>query len=181
MPIGYDLCISIRPRRRSLQVRGGSVRRHAPTMLKRRVATAILAATMFVSTTSPATAEERPALPVGSRGGTYLAFPIEHPPLRFLGVVEPGLLSNLARCHVPERPLCDTGVTCLAWVTYEIEINAAGRVEHVAVVGRCPARPLPEDPWARMQDWFFNPKIENGRPVAVRGTITLAYPLGVAS
>jgi hypothetical protein len=117
---------------------------------------------------------------------TYVSAPIEavpiiQPPMRYLRIVDDSVRSNLARCDASGRPLCETGMMCLGWIEVEFTIAVDGGVEDVATVARCPDKEPPEDPWARIREWRYNPRIRNGEAVPTRATTTLAYSLGVSS
>lgn len=160
---------------------GISVTRHALMMSIRPIACMFFVAGPLLFEAVPSSSEDS-RLPQE----TYVSAPIEavpiiRPPMRYLRIVDDAVRSNLARCDSSGRPLCDTGMICLGWIEVEFTIAADGGVEDVATVARCPDQEPPEDPWARVREWRYNPRIRDGEAVPTRGTTTLAYSLGVSS
>ena len=86
----------------------------------------------------------------------------------------------LARC-VNNRPLCETGMTCLGWIRIATTVQPDGSLRGLRMDSSCPESPLPADVRERLLEWRYNPVIRNGRAVATPAFVTLAFLLGVAS
>lgn len=87
---------------------------------------------------------------------------------------------HLARC-VNNRPLCETGMTCLGWIRIAATIQPDGGLRGLRRVSSCPNSPLTAELREQLIAWRYNPTIRNGKAVAVPAFVTLAFLLGVAS
>jgi hypothetical protein len=168
-----------KPLERISQLSVKSVIRHAPMKLIRALALILLGAVALSAPALPQSNDLAPTFEVYE--APIEAVPIIQPPMRYLRIVDDGIRSNLARCAAAGRPLCDTGMICLGWIEVEFTIAPDGGVEDVVTVNRCPDQAPPEDPWARVREWEYNPRIRDGEAVPTRASTTLAYSLGVSS
>ncbi len=106
--------------------------------------------------------------------------PMVRIPLADWRYVDDEVRASLARC-VQGRPVCETGMACFGWIQIGLVIGENGQPRDLRTLSSCLLEPEPPVPWSELLGLRFNPRIRNGRPVAVNSWIVLAQPLGVSS